>query len=239
MRTNTPVRNRRKADYMTCYHRAAAVGKLLLGLATVAAPAYGQGTVNGWVTDAGTGEPIVGALVTVVGTDIGTTTDQNGELVLLNVPWGTREIRVTHSAYQVGRLRLTVQMGVVTAETIELTRTLLRLDEVVVTGTAGQARRREVGNSIVQLAITDQADPPQSMEMLLAGRAAGVIAMQGGGAAGTSPVANRWYRLRITSTFSLDMVPPSRCVRDIVSACSGCAAGRRGVRQTLILRLSI
>jgi hypothetical protein len=146
-----------------------------LGLALVVAPLAGQtGTVNGRVTVTGTGDPIVGAQVTLVGTNIGTETDANGEFILLNVPVGRQQIRVAQIGYRVGLLELNVQSGSITAETIQLTRTVLRLDEVVVTGTAGQARRREVGNSIAQLQVAENIDPPASMDMLLQGRAAGV-----------------------------------------------------------------
>jgi TonB-linked SusC/RagA family outer membrane protein len=161
-----------------------AVGALWLGLALIAAPASGQGTVNGRVTVAGSGRPIAGAQVTVVGTNIGTTTGEDGQFVLVNVPVGRQEIRVAQIGYRVGLIGLNVQMGAITAETIELTRTVLRLDEVVVTGTAGQARRREVGNSIAQLEIAEAPDPPSSIETMLQGRAAGVNLTLGGGASG-------------------------------------------------------
>jgi TonB-linked SusC/RagA family outer membrane protein len=156
-----------------------------LGLALVVAPLAGQtGTVNGRVTVTGTGEAIVGASVMLVGTNIGTETDENGEFVLLNVPVGRQQIRVAQIGYRVGMLELNVQSGSITAEAIQLTRTVLRLDEVVVTGTAGQARRREVGNSIAQLQIAEAPDPPASIETMLQGRAAGVNLTLGGGASG-------------------------------------------------------
>jgi TonB-linked SusC/RagA family outer membrane protein len=180
------------------------VAVLLLGLALVVAPLSAQtGTVNGRVVAAGTGDPIADAQVALVGTNIGTQTDENGEFVLVNVPTGRQQIRVAAIGFQVGLLELNVQVGSNTAETLELTKTVLRLDEVVVTGTAGQARRREVGNSIAQLEVADEIDPPPSMEMMLAGRAAGVNVTQGGGAAGTGGQ----IRLRGTVSVSQSNLP--------------------------------
>lgn len=124
---------------------------LALGFMTEPAGAAAQCTVNGQVSDADTGARIAGAYVTVVGTNIGATSDENGEFVLVNVPVGRREIRVAQAGYRVVTLGLNIQVGAATTGNIRLTRSVLRLDEAVMTGTAGQARWREVGNSIVQL----------------------------------------------------------------------------------------
>jgi len=161
----------------------------LLGLAIafLAPAALAQtGTVEGRVVVQGTGEAIPNAQVSILNTNIGTSTDENGEFVLLNVPVGRQQLRVQQIGYRMGLLELNVSTGVAQTQEIELSVTVLRLDEVVVTGTAGQARRREVGNSIAQLDIVQESiDPPASVETMLAGRAAGVNVTQGGGAAGT------------------------------------------------------
>ena len=52
------------------------------------------------------------------------------------------------------------------------------MDEVVVTGTAGAARKREVGNSIGQLRVADAPDVPTNVSNLLAGKLAGVAENQ-------------------------------------------------------------
>ncbi len=156
-----------------------------LGLALVAAPALAQtGTVEGRVTVASTGQPIANAQVTIIGTAIGTRTDQNGQFALLNVPTGSQQLRVAAIGYKLGLLQLNVQTGTITTQTLTLSRSVLRLDEVVVTGTAGEARKRAVGNSISQIDLTNVADPPASMDQLLQGRAAGVQVMQSNAASG-------------------------------------------------------
>jgi hypothetical protein len=58
------------------------------------------GKITGTVTDANTGEPLIGATVIVVGTKLGAKTDFDGNYVILNVPPGTYEVRATYVGYQ-------------------------------------------------------------------------------------------------------------------------------------------
>ncbi len=124
---------------------------LLVSLALFTASAVAQtGTIEGRVTSAGSGDPVTGARVVLVGTNVGTQTDADGRFVLLNIPVGTQQLQVLLIGYAMGTLRVSVRAGVVTPATMELNTSVLRLDEIVVTGTAGQARRRQIGNSIAQ-----------------------------------------------------------------------------------------
>src|SRR5512139_1376968 len=69
---------------------------------TVLLPAvlFAAGKISGKVTDAGTGEPLVGANVVVVGTSMGAATNVAGEFVILNVPSGTYTLRTSYVGYQ-------------------------------------------------------------------------------------------------------------------------------------------
>ncbi|MFN3637167.1 MAG: TonB-dependent receptor [Chloroherpetonaceae bacterium] len=58
------------------------------------------GKIAGTVTDANTGEPLIGATVIVVGTKLGAKTDFDGNYVILNVPPGVYEVRATYVGYQ-------------------------------------------------------------------------------------------------------------------------------------------
>ena len=60
----------------------------------------------------------------------------------------------------------------------------LGLDEIVVTGTAGAARRREIGNSIAQINVAELPDRPVQMVDLLQGAAPGLDLSATGGRAG-------------------------------------------------------
>ncbi len=77
--------------------------KLFLALfvaAFVPVLVFASGKIHGKVTDAGTGEPLVGANVVVAGTQMGAATNVSGEFVILNVPAGTYTLRSTYVGYQ-------------------------------------------------------------------------------------------------------------------------------------------
>ncbi|HEY3280201.1 MAG TPA: TonB-dependent receptor [Gemmatimonadales bacterium] len=158
---------------------------IVLGLLFGARPLAAQtGTVEGAVTVAATGEPIAGAEVTVSGTNLGTRTGPDGRFSLLNVPEGFRDIRVLAIGYKVATLKVTILADQTTQANVALTTSVLQLDAVVVTGTAGQARVREVGNSIAQVNLSQVKDPPANMDQLLQARAPGLSVMQTSGMAG-------------------------------------------------------
>ncbi len=156
-----------------------------LGLSVVARPLSAQtGSVQGTVTAAATSEPVVGAEVTIAGTNIGVRTGPDGRFTLGNVAAGLRELRILAIGYRLATLRLTITADQVTQTNVQLTPSVLQLDAVVVTGTAGLARVREVGNSIAQVNLSQVKDPPANMDQLLQARAPGLSVMQTSGMAG-------------------------------------------------------
>jgi TonB-dependent SusC/RagA subfamily outer membrane receptor len=152
-----------------------------------AGPAAAQtGTIEGRVTAAATGAAITGAEVSVVGTDLGARTNQDGRFVLLNVPAGTRDLRVLAIGYKLATLRLAVPPDTMTTADVQLTASVLELDAVVVTGTPGVARVRELGNTVSRIDLAkDVRDPPANMDQLLQGRAPGLSVMQTSGTIGS------------------------------------------------------
>ncbi|MEM7416281.1 MAG: TonB-dependent receptor, partial [Gemmatimonadota bacterium] len=142
-----------------------------------ALPAVAQntGTVTGLVRDAVSLAPLAGAQVAIEGTGIGGLVNNVGRFLLLNVPAGTQTVNVTMIGYSAGTQTVSVTAGGTATADFGLREQALALEGVVVTGTAGQARRREVGNTIESVgsrdieiaAVTDVGD-------VLQGRAAGV-----------------------------------------------------------------
>ncbi|HXF94830.1 MAG TPA: TonB-dependent receptor [Gemmatimonadales bacterium] len=149
-------------------------------------PARAQtGTVEGRISAATTGSPVIGAQVSVSGTNLGTRTGDDGRFILLNLPAGTHQLRITAIGYKAALLRVTVEPGATVTADAELTPSVLQLDEIVVTGTPGQARLRELGNTIESIDLSAEVkDPPASMDQLLQARATGMTVMQGTGSAG-------------------------------------------------------
>src|SRR5205809_1418982 len=156
-----------------------------LSLAVIARPLGAQtGSVEGTVTATATNEPVVGAEVTIAGTNIGVRTGPDGRFTLGNVAAGLRELRILAIGYRLATLRVTITADQVTRTNVQLTPSVLQLDAVVVTGTAGLARVREVGNSIAQVNLSQVKDPPANMDQLLQARAPGLSVMQTSGMAG-------------------------------------------------------
>jgi outer membrane receptor for ferrienterochelin and colicin len=143
-----------------------------------------SGTIEGKVTSVTTGEPIVGAEVSLVGINIGTRTGPGGVFTLLNVPVGPREVRVLAIGYRVATAQLVVLPDQSAPVELKLAPSALQLDAIIVTGTPGQARVREVGNSIAQINLAQVKDPPANLDQLLQARAPGLSVMQTSGMAG-------------------------------------------------------
>lgn len=73
---------------------------LLLITALVPGLMFASGKIKGKVVDAGSGEPLVGANVVVVGTSMGAATNVSGEYTVLNVPPGTYALKTSYVGYQ-------------------------------------------------------------------------------------------------------------------------------------------
>jgi outer membrane receptor protein involved in Fe transport len=143
----------------------------LVGLSVGAGHVAAQqtGRIVGKVTDAQSGSPIGEAQVFIPGTGIGGLTRQNGTFVILEAPAGAHELRVERIGLSPATKQVTVVAGQAIEVNFELSTQALGLDEIVVTGTAGASRRREVGNTIAQLNVADlKTKATQSTELLQA-----------------------------------------------------------------------
>ncbi|MHC1738511.1 MAG: carboxypeptidase-like regulatory domain-containing protein [Ignavibacteriaceae bacterium] len=95
------------------------------------------GKLAGKVTDASTGETLVGANVIMVGTTYGAASDINGNYTILNIPPGTYSVKVSYLGYEpvvVNEIRIIVDQT--TSINFELSSQLIKVDEVVVTAKA-------------------------------------------------------------------------------------------------------
>ncbi|MFO7523876.1 MAG: TonB-dependent receptor [Ignavibacteriaceae bacterium] len=59
----------------------------------------GVGKLSGKITDSDTNEPLIGANILIVGTNVGAATDINGEYFILNITPGTYTVRVSYVGY--------------------------------------------------------------------------------------------------------------------------------------------
>src|SRR5216117_2791487 len=134
--------------------RSRHVGALALAALLVApAPlrAQGSGRVRGRVSDAGSGQPVPDARVSIEGTSLGTATLASGEYVLPAVPAGTRIVVVRRVGYAMARATVDVAPGDTVQANFALRAAAVALDAVVVTGVGAPAERRVVGNTVEQI----------------------------------------------------------------------------------------
>ena len=166
---------------------AAGVGAILVA-AALAMPGFAaaqDGAVTGQVTDAASQRPVSSVQVVLVGTSLGTLSRDNGRFVILNVPAGEYTVRVSRIGYATMESRITVVSGRSTEQDFAMPAQALGLDEIVVTGTAGAARRREVGNAITQLDVDrDVVGPPTNVDALLQARVPGMSITQSSASSG-------------------------------------------------------
>ena len=128
---------------------------LLLFFTTPPLAAQETGQVMGRAIDASTGAPLSGAQIVIQGTTIGTLSNVQGRYLLLNAPVGTHTLEVTRLGYGAQSIQVTVTAGETAVTNFELTTRAIALDQIVVTGTAGSARRREIGNSVSVISAED------------------------------------------------------------------------------------
>jgi TonB-linked SusC/RagA family outer membrane protein len=178
-----------------------AVLGLVAGVAGVAAAQ--QGTITGRVTDQASGQPLVGARVTVVGTALVAASRAEGRYVIPNVPPGQVTVRATFIGYAGATRSVAVGPGEAASADLVLVLTPYSLDEVVVTAT-GEQTKRQVGNVInsIQAESLVATRPIASMSDLINAKAPGVDVL-----AGNLTGAGSRVRIRGTNSLSLSNEP--------------------------------
>lgn len=94
-----------------------------------------NGVIKGKVTDAGSGKPLPGTNITVVGTNLGAAAGKDGEFVIRRVPQGEYQLKVTRIGYEPK-----IAQAVVTANgkvyfQFKLREDLFQMQQIVVTAT--------------------------------------------------------------------------------------------------------
>ncbi len=174
-------------------------------IGTVQAPLAAQtGTVTGTVRSATNGQPIPGAQVAIPELNIGVLANNVGRYLLPNVGAGTHTVQVQYIGYTTSTAEVTVTAGDAAIQDFELRSEAISLEGVIVTGTAGAARRREIGNSVSQLnEEAFQSAPISNVADILQGRALGVTVLDNGGQVG----AGSTIKLRGNNSVSFSNSP--------------------------------
>ncbi len=170
---------------------------LVVLILVLGSAAYAQRTIAGKVTDAATGDPLIGANVLVVGTTTGTATDIDGTYSL-EVPEGATELEFSYTGYG------TQRVAIGSSNTVDMTLSAGQaLEEIVVVG-YGTQKSREVTSAISSVKEEDfnkgnVSNPAQ----LLQGKVAGLAISRPGG----NPNQAFNIRLRGLSTVGANTQP--------------------------------
>lgn len=151
-------------------------------------PESQTGTIVGTVTEQGTGEPLPGVNVVVLEHNIGAATDESGQFRIPNVPAGEQVVEARFLGYRPQRQTVTVVDGEEVTVDFVLQEDVVGMDELVVTGTAGDTRRRAIGNAVsrVDAAEIMERSSRTSVVELLQTQTPGLTLIPGSGTVGTS-----------------------------------------------------
>jgi TonB-linked SusC/RagA family outer membrane protein len=190
-----------------------AVGALAPGaLASPLAAQGSTGAVTGRVSDAG-GQPVAAAQVVIVGTQRGAPTGDDGRYRLAALAPGAYQLRVIRIGYQAATRPVTVTAGTTATLDISLTPSAVSLDQVVVTATGEQVRRREQGNAVSSIQPDAEAlAASANITDVLNSRTPGVQVQSSSGTSGTGS------RVRIRGASSLSLTNEPLLIVDGIRA---------------------
>ena len=195
-----------------------------LGLALfMPAVVWAQGTVEGTVSDAESGEVLPGAQVVIPQLNTGAVTDADGAFSMGQVPAGQYLIEARFIGFSTQQRSVTVTDGAAVTVDFALGGAAINLDEVVVTGAGGPVEKRKLGNSIATIDAASLADAPvNSFSEILQGREPGVLGEPSGGQTGVGA------RIRIRGSASLSQSNEPIIYIDGVRANNGGGFGSAG-----------
>jgi TonB-dependent SusC/RagA subfamily outer membrane receptor len=160
---------------------------LTLALATPLA-AQQTGSLTGRVTNIANGTAVDGAQVFVGQLNLGTLSRADGRYLLTNIPVGTHQITVERIGFRPETRSVTVGATAAVVADFALTEMVFAMDEIVVTGLAAAARRREIGTSLNTITVAGKIEERAlpSLESALQGAGPGIMSMMNQGQVGAS-----------------------------------------------------
>jgi TonB-linked SusC/RagA family outer membrane protein len=162
-------------------------------------------TVQGTVVDGASGAPIADARVAIVGTMLQAVTNLRGAYRITGVEPGSVVIQVRRIGYRTADVPVTLGAGQEYTGDFRLTASVVMLEEVVVTGTAGELARRAQAATVSNIDVSSLKDvaPITNVQDALQSRLPGVSVTSASGSSGTS----NQIRVRGASSISLSNEP--------------------------------
>jgi len=159
---------------------------LLLSLLTASFAFAQTGTLSGTVTDQRSGETLPGVNIFIEGLDRGAATDLDGQYTITNIPYDTYSVRVSFVGYDTITRQVTIDSATQTLD-LEISESMVGLEEVVVTALGRERERRSLAYTI-QSVDSDQIRATGGRDVVasLQGRVAGLEITPGSGMPGSS-----------------------------------------------------
>lgn len=160
--------------------------------------AQATGTVEGTVTEQGSGRPLGNAQVFVAGTTLGALTNGQGFYRITGAPARQLEVRVRLIGYGPSNKSAVVAAGQTATVDFTMSVSALQLEQVVVTGSGQAVEVKKLGNTVATVQ-PPQFAPISSPSELLQGREPGLVGLPSSGITGEGS------RIRIRGNASLSM----------------------------------
>jgi TonB-linked SusC/RagA family outer membrane protein len=171
---------------------ASALPGLLMAAALFAAgpspgAAQNTGAIQGRVVEAGTQRPLASSQVSIVGTQRGMLTNQNGEFLIPGLPAGVHRVRVEYIGFSTIEQTVRLEAGGVARADFALQPDAISLDAVVVTALGQEATKRSLGTAQQTVRGSDIASAQrENFVNALQGRVAGLEVVSNSGVPGAS-----------------------------------------------------
>jgi outer membrane receptor protein involved in Fe transport len=138
-----------------------------------------DGKLRGKVTDRESGEALIGANVTVEGTNLGAATDVNGEYVILSVIPGTYTVKVTYIGYSpVTVSNVIVNSGLTTTRDLQMVSSAVQVQGVEIVADRPLIQRNTTNTVRIQSQADIQTLPFRGVQNIVA-LSAGVVQQAG------------------------------------------------------------
>lgn len=160
---------------------------LLLILVSLTIPLKAVNTnITGFVNDAITGEPLIGANIVLLGTSMGASSDMNGKYIIPNVVPGTYTIRVSYIGYGEIKSEIIIKEGESIKKDFALEPVGVKGQEIVVTGQA-YGQTQAINEQLASMQISSVVSSARIQELPdntvaeSVGRLPGVTVLRSGG----------------------------------------------------------
>ncbi|MFQ5583214.1 MAG: TonB-dependent receptor [Calditrichia bacterium] len=160
---------------------------LVLIIFPVNSNAQANGIIRGLVNDE-EGNPLLGANISLEGTILGSSTDEDGVYIIEDVPPGTYTVVASYIGYKTERQTVTVSEGATVTQNFTLATDVLYMDAVVVSGTPGGVgiAKRDASFAITTIPQTEIRQFTPSSTANLLELVPGVWSESSGGVAGAN-----------------------------------------------------